>query len=185
MKVTSVVSLCLGFASAATAATAVSYDGYKVVRVAVGDNVAKLNGIIAKLGLDTWKGRPKAGSFADIVVPPNQIPAFDAETSEMDVTIMHPDLGASIAAESDFAIYAGRYIIFEYLFFILMLSENNSRECKLLVVQVISRLRRPPSVPEGSPSIIPLKLRSSCRGKVSQRQLNHRNPHLRQLWKGR
>jgi hypothetical protein len=94
-------------AAAAVQQAKVSYDGYKVFRVAVGDEVAKVNGIVEKLGLATWKGAPRANAMADIVVPPAQLEAFNAEIGDMDSITMHEDLGASIAEESDFSVYAG------------------------------------------------------------------------------
>lgn len=91
-----------------------SYDGYKVFRLSVGQDVAKVNNVIGKLGLTTWKGTPRAGAAADIVVPPSEVAAFEAEISGMEAVTMHEDLGASIAEESTFSTYAG------------MLSRSNS-----------------------------------------------------------
>ncbi|KAH8899090.1 zinc carboxypeptidase [Thozetella sp. PMI_491] len=93
-------------AAAAVQQAKVSYDGYKVFRVAVGDEVAKVNGIVEKLGLTTWKGAPRANAMADIVVPPAQLEAFNAEIGDMQSITMHEDLGASIAEESNFGVYA-------------------------------------------------------------------------------
>ncbi|AEO56600.1 carboxypeptidase [Thermothelomyces thermophilus ATCC 42464] len=83
-----------------------SYDGYKVVRLTVGKDAAKVNSIIDRLGLSTWKGKVRAGAVADIVIPPSQVDAFAAETAGMEAITMHEDLGASIAAESTFQAYA-------------------------------------------------------------------------------
>jgi murein tripeptide amidase MpaA len=85
----------------------VSYSGTRVVRVSVGNNVDKVNDVISKLSLTTWKGKPRAGAFADIVIPPSQQAAFDREITGLNTVVMHADLGASIAAESDFQAYAG------------------------------------------------------------------------------
>jgi hypothetical protein len=85
----------------------VSYDGYKVVRLAVGDRVNRVNKIISKLDLKTWKGAPRAGAFADIVIPPSQIAAFDTEVTGMDIEIMHENLGAAMDHEANFMAYAG------------------------------------------------------------------------------
>ncbi|KAL2195240.1 carboxypeptidase [Corynascus similis CBS 632.67] len=98
--------LALASAAAAQAPQRRSYDGYKVVRLTVGQDVAKVNGIIDRLGLTTWKGKPRAGAAADIVIPPSQADAFVAETTGMEAVTMHEDLGASIAQESTFHIYA-------------------------------------------------------------------------------
>ncbi|KAH6633956.1 carboxypeptidase [Chaetomium sp. MPI-SDFR-AT-0129] len=83
-----------------------SYDGYKVFRLTVGDEVGKVSSIIERLGLSTWKGKPKAGGHSDIVVPPSQIQAFETAVKGMTVATMHEDLGASIAQESTFHTYA-------------------------------------------------------------------------------
>ncbi len=85
----------------------VSYDGYKVVRVPVGTDASKVTEIVTKLKLKTWGGAPRAGRYADIVIPPQQIAAFDSETAGMEVIIMHEDLGASIERESTYSLYSG------------------------------------------------------------------------------
>ncbi|KAL2152219.1 hypothetical protein VTH82DRAFT_5403 [Thermothelomyces myriococcoides] len=82
-----------------------SYDGYKVVRLTVGEDVAKVSDIISRLGLETWKGKVRAGAVADVVIPPSKISAFVNETAGMEAVTMHEDLGASIAAESTFHTY--------------------------------------------------------------------------------
>ncbi|KAK3322993.1 carboxypeptidase A2 [Apodospora peruviana] len=106
----SVVPLLLSVASAAVAGRPKpefkSYDGYKVFRVPVGSDASKVSGIVNKLGLTTWKGAPRAGAFADIVVPPTELAAFSKEIAGMDAVTMHDDLGASIAEESTFQTYA-------------------------------------------------------------------------------
>jgi len=111
MKALAPFSALLAVASASTAAVRpfkVTYDGYKVVRLAVGDEVSKVNGIISRLSLTTWKGAPRAGAFADIVVPPAQVDAFTEEIAGMDAVTMHEDLGVSIVEESAFQVHAGR-----------------------------------------------------------------------------
>ena len=95
-------------AGAAVVKSKVTYDGYQVVRVPVKNQVAKVNNVISKLGLTTWKGAPRAGAFADIVVPPSKIDAFNSEIAGMDTITMHEDLGASISEESNFHVYAGK-----------------------------------------------------------------------------
>ena len=104
-----ILSICVSLASAAAVAKpeSVSYDGYKVFRVAVGDEVAKVNDVVSGLGLATWKGAPRAGAFADIVVPPTKIESFAEKVAGLDTVTMHEDLGASIAEESSFHTYAG------------------------------------------------------------------------------
>ena|SRR3569833_270046 len=107
MKTLSAFSACLVLVSGAVLAPAkVSYDGYKVFRVSVGEDVNKLNDIISKLSLTTWKGKPKAGRGADVVVPPSQLDAFTREVASFDKVTMHEDLGASIADEGNFHVYA-------------------------------------------------------------------------------
>ncbi|KAJ9148825.1 Zinc carboxypeptidase [Coniochaeta hoffmannii] len=103
-----ILSICVSLASAAAVAKPerVSYDGYKVFRVAVGDQVAKVNDVVSSLGLATWKGAPRAGAFADIVVPPTKIDSFAEKVAGLDTVTMHEDLGASIAEESSFHTYA-------------------------------------------------------------------------------
>ncbi|WYZ44423.1 hypothetical protein EsH8_VII_000859 [Colletotrichum jinshuiense] len=91
---------------AAPSAKRVSYDGTKVFRLSVGDEVDRVNGVVNKLQLTTWKGAPRAGAFADIVVPSGEVDAFKAEIAGMNVTTMHEDLGAAIADESSFSLYA-------------------------------------------------------------------------------
>jgi hypothetical protein len=84
-----------------------SYEGYKVYRLSVGQEVDKVADIIERLGLTTWKGAPRAGAVSDIVVPPSQIEAFLAEISGMEVVTMHEDLGLSIEDEASFRVYEG------------------------------------------------------------------------------
>lgn len=92
----------------------VSYDGYKVFRLPVGTDASKVAGIVDRLGLSTWKGAPRAGSFADVVVPPAQVDAFRGEIAGMEAVVtMHEDLGASIAEEASFQAYAGKYSRFK------------------------------------------------------------------------
>ncbi|KAK3331626.1 carboxypeptidase A2 [Cercophora scortea] len=109
------MKLVLGLAALLTVASAavsrpkdqkVSYDGYKVYRVAVAHEVNKVNNIVKDLGLSTWKGAPRAGAFSDIVVPPTQVDAFTKAIAGLDAEVMHEDLGASIAEESTFQTYA-------------------------------------------------------------------------------
>jgi hypothetical protein len=103
-----ILSICLSLASAASVVKPgkVSYDGYKVFRVAVGNQVAKVNDVVSSLGLATWKGAPRAGAFADIVVPSTKIDTFAEKIAGLDTITMHEDLGASIAEESSLGTYA-------------------------------------------------------------------------------
>lgn len=108
MKSFTLLSAFLASASAAVIQPQrVSYDGYKVYRVSVGkNNIGRINDIIEKLNLQTWKSAKKAGSFADIVVHPSQLEAFNKETFDLKPVVMHEDLGVSIAEESAFQPYA-------------------------------------------------------------------------------
>lgn len=90
-----VVWIGLLFASHALA-DSVSYDGVQVVRLPTGEDPERISDIIARLELDTWK---HTDSFADIAVPLNKLDAFENEIMGLDVTIMHKDLGNSIAVE--------------------------------------------------------------------------------------
>lgn len=108
MKTFVTLSAVLACASAAAVSSPkVSYDGYKVARVSVGDSPETVKNIISKLDLTTWKDAHGAGSYADVLVSPSQWSAFEKETSGLDATIMHEDLGKSIAEESTFTTYAG------------------------------------------------------------------------------
>jgi murein tripeptide amidase MpaA len=85
----------------------VSYDGYKVFRLSVeNNNIDRINDIVDRLNLQTWKPAKKAGSFADLVVHPSQLEAFNKEAFGLKPIVLHEDLGASIAEESNFQPYA-------------------------------------------------------------------------------
>lgn len=84
---------------------AVTYDGFSVFRVPVGNDASRVAEVVDKLQLETWKSFRKPGAYADVVVPPEQREAFDAEVAGMEgVEIMHEDLAASIAAELEPAV---------------------------------------------------------------------------------
>ena len=91
-------SLLVALTSAAAVSNRVSYDGYRVVRVKSSDEVKS---IIADNSLATWIGAGRANGQVDVVVPPG-VKAFDG----LDAQVMHQDLGASIAKESDYEVYA-------------------------------------------------------------------------------
>lgn len=81
---------------------AITYDGFSVFRVPVGNDASKVAEIVDKLQLDTWKSFRKPGAYADVVVPPEQREAFDAEVAGIEgVEVMHENLAASIAAEME------------------------------------------------------------------------------------
>lgn len=88
------------------AAPQVSYDGYSVFRVSVGKQVQKVNSIVNRLSLQTWKGAPRENTMADVVVPPDLIDVFRRKISGMHAITMHDNLGESIARESPVQTYA-------------------------------------------------------------------------------
>ncbi|KAL9632525.1 MAG: hypothetical protein Q9164_005269, partial [Protoblastenia rupestris] len=95
-------------ASAAAIAAQADYEGYQVVRLAVGADVAKVDGLIEDLSLSTWNGNAKANSAVDVVVPKDKINDFKKTTGDLQPQVMHENLGASIAQESDYAEYRGK-----------------------------------------------------------------------------
>lgn len=109
MKVTYIVSALSLIASAVHAQE--SYSGYKVFRVpAENDEAAsELQNLLSTLNLDTWKSPKKAGAFADIVVPPEKLTDFENLLGGKDRTVMHEDLGLSIADEAKFDTYQGEF----------------------------------------------------------------------------
>lgn len=78
-----------------------SYQGYKVVRLPTGDDLDKVNTLVASLGLETWK---LSHTFADVMVPPEKLEAFDAELAAQQLTVettMFDDLGPVIETERE------------------------------------------------------------------------------------
>ncbi|KAK5659583.1 hypothetical protein OQA88_785 [Cercophora sp. LCS_1] len=108
MKSSAILLSLAALASAASVRShsAKSYDGYKVFRLDVGQDVERVNGVIDKLGLSTWMGKPKAGGKSDIVVPPSAVDAFAKEVEGLGLLAMHEDLGASIRAQEEYGVYA-------------------------------------------------------------------------------
>lgn len=74
----------------------VSYDGYKVFRVKTGRHLKTVQAKLATLDFEKWNHG--IDRHIDILLPPNQLDAFEA--LGLDYHTMHDDLGASIAAES-------------------------------------------------------------------------------------
>ncbi|KAH7064228.1 hypothetical protein BKA63DRAFT_169009 [Paraphoma chrysanthemicola] len=105
MRFTAVLTL-VGLASAASVSKKVSYDDWKVYRVNVGSNAAKLNDIVSKLQLEVWKGNPSTSSVVDVMVAPSKIKDFQTATEGIETKVMHDNLGLSIADEDSFSIYA-------------------------------------------------------------------------------
>lgn len=113
MKLSLALSSLLALASAAAVPEVAvrpqikAYNGFKVFRIAVKNDVDRVTGIVEKLGLETWKAPKAPGALADIVVPPEKIADFRAAVAGLEVTTMHEDLALSIEAESSFSSYAG------------------------------------------------------------------------------
>ncbi|KAL9018857.1 MAG: hypothetical protein Q9185_003875 [Variospora sp. 1 TL-2023] len=106
MRLPLLAPLALGFVSAIVLPRQANYDGYKVVRVEVGDKIAEVEKLIEKFALSTWNGGAKAHSEVDVVVPADKIAEFDSEAAGLDSSIMHENLGASIASEAEYQKYA-------------------------------------------------------------------------------
>jgi carboxypeptidase A4 len=109
MKFIGVALASLGLASAATVTKKVSYDDWKVYRMNVASNSAKVNDVVSKLDLQLWKGKPSSSDVVDVMVPPSQIKDFEASTSDVETRVMHDNLGLSIADEDTFSVYAGNF----------------------------------------------------------------------------
>lgn len=92
----------VSLASAITSPERVSYDGYKAVRVAVGDDASRVTDLIDRMSLQVWKGIKKGRTHVDVVVAPDQLSEFEDATADLDTLIMHTDLGASIKEEANF-----------------------------------------------------------------------------------
>ncbi|KAG9206428.1 hypothetical protein G6514_003259 [Epicoccum nigrum] len=108
MKLLGVTLASLGLVSAASVSNqqAVSYDQFKVFRVNGPSNTDKFQEVVKKLQLDVWKGKPSSGDVVDVSVAPEQLSAFQDATKDLDTKIMHENLGASIADENTFSVYA-------------------------------------------------------------------------------
>lgn len=134
--------LAIPFLSALTSAAAISanvdYEGYQVVRLAVGEDVARINSLIENLSLSTWNGDAKENSAVDVVVPKDKVKEFERTTTDLQPQVMHPNLGASIAAESDFDVYRGKDLtVTPRLEQRVTVLSTNSRQRKLHLVQLL------------------------------------------------
>jgi carboxypeptidase A4 len=109
MKFLGVALTSLSLASAASVTKKVSYDDWKVYRVNVGSNAARVGDVVSKLQLELWKGKPESSSVVDVLVPPSQVKDFEASTEDIETRVMHDNLGLSIADEDTFGVYAGIY----------------------------------------------------------------------------
>ncbi|KAI4635469.1 uncharacterized protein J4E87_000421 [Alternaria ethzedia] len=109
MKLLNIALASLGLASAATVNTKkINYDDWKVYRVNVGSNAAKIDDVMSKLSLDLWKGKPASSDVVDVMVPPSAVKDFEASTKDIEgkTKVMHDNLGRSIADEQTVSIYA-------------------------------------------------------------------------------
>lgn len=111
MKLLLLAPLVCGLVLAVVVPRKANYDGYKVVRLEVGDNLSQVKDLIQKLSLSTWNGSPKANSEVDVVVPADQVANFDTSTADLDSRIMHQNLGAAIAEETDYPLYASQQFL--------------------------------------------------------------------------
>ena len=91
-----VAALQLGSLAASVVRAKVSYDGYRAYRIAAHDDIDVIQGQIESfttvpIDFETLK-------HIDIAVAPQDIEAFEA--LDLDVEVIHEDLGADIAGES-------------------------------------------------------------------------------------
>lgn len=73
------------------------YDGHQVLRVRTDRRPNAVLRRLASISLEPWK-QETVGSHFDVVVPPEKLAEF--ETLKLRSTVLHADLGESIAAES-------------------------------------------------------------------------------------
>ena len=140
MKFLLAIPFLSALASAAAIAAKADYEGYQVVRLAVGADVAKVDALIEDLSLSTWNGNAKANSAVDVVVPKDKINDFKKTTGDLQPQVMHENLGASIAQESDYAEYRGKNLTAP-----LHLSNENPNHKYQLAAQ--TRLGSTPTMP--------------------------------------
>ncbi|KAL8728508.1 MAG: hypothetical protein Q9166_005330 [cf. Caloplaca sp. 2 TL-2023] len=95
----------LTLASAIVVPRKANYDGYKVVRLSVGSSLPQVKSLIQNLSLSTWNGGPMENAEVDVVVPVDKVAEFEYSTKELGKTVMHENLGASIAEETDYPDY--------------------------------------------------------------------------------
>ncbi len=114
------LSLSILTLNIAALAAKVSYDGAKALRIPVGEDVTPLMEVIRKLSLPVWKGAangvPVPNSHVDLVVPARKVDEFNKMTANMDIEVMHEDLGLAIAAEGELISSAGTFKTFSYVY---------------------------------------------------------------------
>ena len=67
-----------------------------------------MQSLIKTLSLSTWNGGPKPNSEVDIVVPAAVTEQFEAGTVGLSSSVMHANLGQSIAQEENYPVYQGK-----------------------------------------------------------------------------
>ena len=107
MKSASVLAFLLAplaLAKAVPKDRAISYDGWKAVRIATHNDAAAIKRKLA--GFDTRAFNFDNGEKLDVAIAPEDIDKFEA--LGLDVTqILHEDLGADIATEGELGSYEG------------------------------------------------------------------------------
>ncbi|KAI1407049.1 hypothetical protein F5Y13DRAFT_141917 [Hypoxylon sp. FL1857] len=99
MKPSCWIPLLVSLAASVTALPkidAVSYDGYKVLRINTNRRPSIVKEKLSSIPYEQWNH--DVYGHIDILVAPNQVAAF--ETLDLDYQAMHEDLGDSITAES-------------------------------------------------------------------------------------
>ncbi|KAH7318204.1 zinc carboxypeptidase [Stachybotrys elegans] len=107
MKLSVLLTSLLASAAAGAAVTPreeqdspVSYAGFKVFRVATNGRPSRVEARLADSGLVYEQWNDDVATHIDVVVAPGNVAAFEALGS-LSYRVMHEDLGASIAAESE------------------------------------------------------------------------------------
>lgn len=106
MEIFLLILYLLTLVSAANTGGKVSYDGHRVFRIEIDDNLPRVNGLLRSLLLSTWN---RATNTVDVVVPPGKSKIFQEKTANITTHVMHEDLGASIAEEARYKNYLGKY----------------------------------------------------------------------------
>ena len=97
--------------SAALPSQRVDYSGYRVVRVPTkpaSDDLYTIQGIVKDLKLPKWRLPTVPGADVDLMIPPKQIKEFEKLATNLQVQVLHEDLGADIEGEKSFGVYKGK-----------------------------------------------------------------------------
>lgn len=106
MKVFLVSPLLLTLGSAAALferEERIDYNGFRVFRINTENDLETIQKELASFSLEPWN--IDTSKHMDVAISPSQLESF--ETLALNVTVMHEDLGADIAAESDTAVASG------------------------------------------------------------------------------